>query len=114
MNKRQWLNLLVSGLTGLLMLVGLWLLTRSGGAANLAPSSGELKPLTTWTYELIVQNDELPPGWKVDIWAWDELVGVPSRVFGYKYPAALGQPGLNLKERVVMYSTTLQAQQEYP
>jgi RHS repeat-associated protein len=96
------------------MLGGLWLLTRSAGTTNLSLPSGELKPLTAWTNELIVQNDELPPGWQVDIWAWDELVGMPSRVFGYKYPAALGQPGLNLKERVVVYSTTLLAQQAYP
>ncbi len=80
------------------MLGGIWLLTRSGGAIDPSRSSGELKPLTTWTSELAVKNDELPPGWKVDIWVQDELLGMPTHVFGYKYPAALGQPGLNLKE----------------
>lgn len=114
MNNRRWINILISGLTGLLMLGGIWLLTRSQGTTIPSLPSSDFKPLTAWTNDLIVQNDELPPGWKVDVWAWDELLGVPSRVFGYKYPAALNQPGLTLKERVVVYSTTLQAQQAYP
>lgn len=114
MNTRRWINILISGLMGLLMLGGIWLLTRPAETTKPTLPSGELKPLAAWTDELIVKNDELPPGWTVDIWARDEMLGVPSRVFGYKYPAALSQPGLNLKEEVVVYSTTLLAQQAYP
>jgi hypothetical protein len=114
MDNRRWIKILISSLIGLLMLSGIWVLTRSEGTISPSSPSGDLKPLADWSNELAVQNDELPFGWKVDIWAWDALLGTPSRVFGYKYPAALSQPGLNLKEEVVMYSTTLQAQQGYP
>lgn len=114
MNNKRSINFLISILTGLLVLGGVWLLTRSKQSASLSQSSGELKPLTAGTDELIVPNDELPFGWKADVWAHDDFLGTPSRVFGYKYPAALSQPGLNLKEEVVVYSTTLLAQQAYP
>ncbi len=59
MDKRHWITILLAGLMGLLMLGGIWLLTRSAGTVHLSLPSGELKSLTTWTNELIVQNDEM-------------------------------------------------------
>jgi hypothetical protein len=45
MNARRWINILISGLMGLLTLGGIWLLTRPAATTTPTLPSGELKPL---------------------------------------------------------------------
>lgn len=105
---------LVVGLLGFLVVVAVTLLTRASNTPSALPPVVALKPLITWTDDLVVKNDELPSGWKTGGLTWYDLQGMPERFYWFRYPEAWGQAGINLAEGVVIYSTTLLAEQAYP
>lgn len=108
---------LTSAILGMLLVLTLLVIVqinRRGGATDIVlPASVTLKPLTTWTDELILKSDEPPSGWRLGGLAWHEVLGMPSRTYWFRHlPAA--PLGTALSEAFSVYSTTLLAKQAYP
>jgi hypothetical protein len=108
---------LVAGLLGVVLVFILFVFAQLKGmnvrTGIVFPSIVTLKPLATWSDEMIVKSDELPSGWRLGRFAWDDVLGTPSRSYSFKHlPAA--PIGTALSEEFVVYSTTVMAEQAYP
>jgi hypothetical protein len=116
MNRPKWSISVTSvlGVLTVLAFLAVMLLSRTNSSTRIdLPPPVTLKPLATWTDELILNSDEPPSGWRLGGLAWQDVLGTPSRSYWFKHlPTA--PLGTALSEEFSVHSTTELAKQTYP
>ena len=90
-----------------------WRIVVPRQSTEVAPSL-PLKPLGTWTNELVLTDAELPAGWRYDTSTTYDRPGVSGRFYGF-YNTIAGRDALavSLTEEFGLYPTTLEATRFY-
>ncbi len=105
-NSRRVIGSLIALLVGLVVftvtIVGLG---ASGGAKVDQQSTTALKPIPAWTDELIIQNDELPYGWKVDGSVTENKFGTKIWRYWFRHVSVQEFTWVNFSEQIAIYST---------
>ena len=105
---------LIASVLGGLAFLAFILLTRASVTASVSPLPPvTLKPLATWTDDLVLKFGEPPSGWRLGGETSYDEQGKPSRFYWFENPQGQ-QAGATLSEEFVVYTTTAQAQQAYP
>ena len=114
MNNRQKANALAVVLIAALAGIAIWLMAGTRQPTEIALSL-PLKPLATWTNDLVLTDQELPEGWRYnDGTMYERLGGVSGRAFVF-YNTGVGRnaTGPSLSEQFGLYPTPLAASQVY-
>jgi hypothetical protein len=100
---------LIAAIMGLII----WLIMVPRQPTDVAPPL-PLKPLVTWTNELMLTDEELPAGWRYDTSTTYDRPGVSGRFYGF-YNTIAGRDALavSLSEEFGLYPTTLEATRFY-